>query len=94
MPRYKVYSAKATPLNPFETPRVFVPSDYVDMGEVAAHDLNRLITLLNPPRSETFIARVEMGKVHASMSPGDVAQDEAGTFWMCEFAGWRELPSA
>lgn len=91
MPRYRIFYAKAMPLNPFETSRVFVPSDYVDMGEVVAHDFNRLMALLNPPMSETFMARVDMAKVHASMSPGDVAQDEDGMFWMCEFAGWRRM---
>lgn len=73
MPSYRVFYAETMPLDPFETPRVFNPNDYVDRGEVVAGDFNRLMALLNPPRSETFMARVEMGKFHASMSPGDVA---------------------
>ena len=29
--------------------------------------------------------------IHTSMSPGDVAEDEEGQRWICDFMGWKEL---
>jgi hypothetical protein len=91
VPTFRVYYAKDITKGYFAPPSSFSEADYVDTGEVAAPDLDTLVSLLNPPRSETFMAQVEVGGVHASLSPCDVARDEDGRLWQCALAGWGRL---
>jgi hypothetical protein len=32
-----------------------------------------------------------LGLTHTSMMMGDVAVDSHGTFWLCDFVGWKAL---
>ena len=90
MPRYTVFYAKRLP-NPMEVPDVFVEADYLDMGEREARDLEHLFGQLQDPKDQVFVDRCMAHLIHTSMSPGDVAVDEQGRRWACDFMDWKEL---
>lgn len=93
MPLFTVYYARTLPSNPFETAKVFVEADYAVMGTFSADTLSRSVADLQAERVDTeFLARCRAHGVHASMSTGDVALDEAGRYWLAEFAGYKVIP--
>ena len=72
---------------------MFVAEDYVAMGTFAADTLSRLFEDMQAERVDAeFLTTCRSYGVHASMSTGDVALDEAGRYWMAAFAGYKVIP--
>ena len=90
MPRYTVYYAKSLP-DLMSVPDVFKVSDYLNMGELEAESLEQLFRQLQDTGDAAFVGRCMAHLIHASLSPGDVAEDELGQRWVCDFAGWKRL---
>ena len=90
MPRYTVYYTKLSP-NTFKLPDVFEADAYLNMGEYEATGLEQLFRQLQDLEDPAFVGRCMAHLIHASMSPGDVAEDVLGQHWLCDFAGWKRL---
>jgi hypothetical protein len=43
------------------------------------------------PEGEAREMILALGLTHTSMMMGDVAVDSHGTFWLCDFVGWKAL---
>lgn len=88
--RYTVFYAKALP-DPTGVPDAFDERDYNLMGEFDAFDLDDLFRQLQDPTDAAFTDKCRSLKTHASITPGDVARDEVGTLWACDFVGWKQI---
>ena len=85
---YTVFYAKALP-DPTGVPDTFDERDYNLMGEFDAFDLDDLFRQLQDPTDVAFTDKCRSLKTHALMTPGDVARDEAGSLWACDFSSRR-----
>ena len=90
MPRYTVYYAKSPP-DMLRLPNIFEAAAYLNMGEYKATGLEQLFRQLQDPEDPTLVGHCMAHLIHASMSPGDVAEDVLGQHWLCDFAGWKRL---
>lgn len=90
MLRYTVFYIKDLP-NPMKVSDVFDERAYALMGEVRALSLENLYSRLQDPSDVAFTEKCDHFNVHTSMSPGDVARDEMGVLWACDFRGWKQV---
>ncbi len=90
MPCYTVYYVKSLP-DLLSVPDAFKVSDYLNMGKFEAESLEQLFRQLQDPEDAAFVGRCMAHLIHASLLPGDVAEDKLGQRWVCDFAGWKRL---
>lgn len=93
--KYRIHYCRRLPSRPGDLPSFTPGESHRFIRSLEAESLGEVYRRMQgcswSPNGEARSLIEQAGVSHTSMSMGDVAVDETGRAWVCDFLGWKEI---